>query len=339
MRAKQWAADHLVRAGASESGTNGRAGKEGVGVKTLDHTSSELGLLARMARDEDPTLGVEARAVEGDDALLSYQVVDPMKSEGESFAGEKRRSRGDFSRGPASLQAVMRARKREFHAAIESIGDLYDQMLGALGAALDVHDDEASGHSLRVSRYALQIAQRLGCSQEELDNLGRASRVHDIGKIGIPDAILLKPGKLTEEEMAVMQAHVLLGYEIVSRIGFMAPAAEIVLTHHERWDGDGYPQRLRGEEIPLGARIFAVADALDAITSDRPYRPAAPFAAARAEIERESGRQFDPRVVQAFLSIPEDIWEKSGRELAELRNAAKSDMPKLIMVWHRRSVR
>jgi len=213
--------------------------------------------------------------------------------------------------------------------------ELHSQAIDALSAALDVHDDDAAGHAQRVTFYALEMARRMGCSQEEIDSLERAARVHDIGKIGIPDAILLKPGRLTLEETEVMKAHVQIGYQIVSRLGFMAAAAEIVLTHHERWDGGGYPQGIRGDEIPLGTRIFSVADTLDAITSDRPYRRAAPYAVARAEIERESGRQFDPRVVQTFLSVPEEVWEEVRQDLAETRAGTWRDMPRLIMVWHR----
>ncbi|MGO9269196.1 MAG: HD-GYP domain-containing protein [Terriglobia bacterium] len=223
------------------------------------------------------------------------------------------------------VEAVPSRRERELH----------EQTIDALSAALDVHDDDAAGHAQRVTLYALEMARRLRCSPEEMVNLERAARVHDIGKIGIPDAILLKPGRLTEEETEVMKAHVQIGYQIVSRLGFMAGAAEIVLSHHERWDGDGYPQGLRGDEIPLGARIFAVADTLDAITSDRPYRRTAPYAVARAEIERESGRQFDPRVVQDFLSFPEEVWEGIRQESAQTRARTRRDMPRLIMVWHR----
>jgi len=217
--------------------------------------------------------------------------------------------------------------------------ELHEQMIDALSTALDVHDDDTAGHAERVTLYALEIARRMGCSQAEMDRLELAARVHDIGKIGIPDAILLKPGRLTEEETEVMKAHVQIGYQIVSRLGFMASSAEIVLTHHERWDGEGYPQGLQGENIPLAARIFVVADTLDAITSDRPYRRAAPYRVARAEIERESGHQFDPRVVETFLSIPEEVWEEIRERAARTRASTGRDMPRLIMVWHRRRAR
>jgi response regulator RpfG family c-di-GMP phosphodiesterase len=132
--------------------------------------------------------------------------------------------------------------------------------------------------------------------------------LHDIGKIGIPDSILLKPGKLTPEETAIMQTHVRIGYKLMSRVAFLAPAAEIVLTHQEFYDGSGYPQGLAREEIPLGARIFSISDTMDAMMSDRPYRQGRAYAIARAEIQNESGRQFDPQVVATFLAIPEETW-------------------------------
>jgi HD-GYP domain-containing protein (c-di-GMP phosphodiesterase class II) len=153
--------------------------------------------------------------------------------------------------------------------------------------------------------------------------LKRGAYLHDIGKIAIPDAILLKPAKLTSEEVSVMWAHPYIGYEFVGRISFLAEAAEIVLTHHERFDGSGYPRRLLGDDIPLGARIFAVADTLDAMTSDRPYRRALPYSAAREEIRQQSGRQFEPRVVDTFFSLPEQMWGNIRLEVGESRPAAR----------------
>lgn len=180
-----------------------------------------------------------------------------------------------------------------------------DEVLKAFGAAIDLRDSETAGHSERVTRYSHEIADAMGCSTEELDRFARGAYLHDIGKIAVPDAILRKPGKLTGEEMEVMKSHAWIGYNIVSRVSFLVPTGEIVLSHHERNDGNGYPQGLVGDQIPLGAQIFAVADTLDAMTTDRPYRKALPFGAAHEEILRESGHQFDPKVVQAFLSIPQ----------------------------------
>jgi cyclic di-GMP phosphodiesterase len=184
---------------------------------------------------------------------------------------------------------------------------------------LDLRDTETEGHSRRVSRYTMEIAHAYGCSDDQLKQIARGSYLHDIGKIGIPDSILLKPGKLTPSERATMELHARIGYELVCRIGFLAEAAEIVLTHQERYDGAGYPIGLKGEEIPIGARIFAVADTLDAMTSDRPYRSALSFSYARTEITRESDRQFDPKVVEVFLAIPEQYWQDMRQEIAKGR--------------------
>jgi response regulator RpfG family c-di-GMP phosphodiesterase len=214
-----------------------------------------------------------------------------------------------------NLEGVVEQRTRQLQAAMRRIEMTYDETLEALGSALDLRDAETAGHSQRVSRYCLEIAKTMGCSDDHLKQIARGSYLHDIGKIGIPDTILLKEGKLNAEETEVMQTHARIGYNMVSRIAFLAGAAEIVLTHQERYDGTGYPQGLLGSEIPLGARIFAVADTLDAMTSDRPYRRALPFSAAKAEIMRESGRQFDPEVVRAFLSLPEKVWEKIPQEV------------------------
>ncbi len=182
---------------------------------------------------------------------------------------------------------------------------MHDEVLKAFAIAIDLRDNETAGHSQRVTRYSHEIAKAMGCSAEALDRIARGAYLHDVGKIAIPDAILRKPGKLNREETEVMRSHAWIGYNIVSRFSFLTPAGEVVLSHHERYDGNGYPQRLLGEQIPLGARIFAVADALDAMTTDRPYRKALPLGSAREEVVRESGRQFDPKVVKAFLSIPE----------------------------------
>jgi HD-GYP domain-containing protein (c-di-GMP phosphodiesterase class II) len=195
----------------------------------------------------------------------------------------------------------------------------YDETLEALAAALDLRDNDTAGHSRRVTLYSLAIATRLNFAPDELKQLERGAYLHDIGKIGIPDSILLKPGKLTPEEMAVMQTHARIGYELMSRVAFLSSASQIVLTHQERYDGTGYPQGLRGTQIPMGARVFAIADTMDAMMSDRPYRPGRPYSAARAEIIRESGKQFDPQVVAAFLSIPEKVWENIRSEAVRTR--------------------
>jgi cyclic di-GMP phosphodiesterase len=220
------------------------------------------------------------------------------------------------------LEEMVEQRTHQLQMAMKRIEHAYDETLEALGAALDLRDTETAGHSRRVSLYCLAIARAMGCTNEQLKTIARGAYLHDIGKIGIPDSVLLKQGKLTPEEMTVMQTHVRIGYELLSRIPFLTPASEIVLAHQERYDGAGYPQGLMGEEIPVGARIFAIADTLDAMTSDRPYRQALPFEAAREEITRESGKQFDPDVVRVFLSLPEETWANIRRQVAHVRGRA-----------------
>lgn len=223
---------------------------------------------------------------------------------------EKKRLELELERYRHHLEEMVEDRTRQLRSALGRIEEAYDETLEALGAALDLRDAETAGHSSRVKLYSLKIAKAMGYTGEKLEQLARGAYLHDIGKIGIPDAILRKPGKLTSAEMAVMQTHVEVGYELVRRIRFLAPAVEVVQSHHERYDGRGYPRRFSGNNIPLDARIFAVADTLDAMTSDRPYRRALPFAVAREEIANGSGLQFDPEVVCVFLSIPQRVWEE-----------------------------
>jgi putative nucleotidyltransferase with HDIG domain len=184
----------------------------------------------------------------------------------------------------------------------------YQTTLEALATALDTRDSETLGHSLRVAAYTVAVARRMGVTEPELTDLYRGALLHDVGKIGIPDAILRKPGRLTPEEWNEMRRHPELGYRILAGIDFMERARQIVLSHQERYDGRGYPRGLKGKEIPLGARIFAVVDTLDAMISDRPYRKALGYERARLEIRKHCGTQFDPDVVRAFLEISEADW-------------------------------
>jgi cyclic di-GMP phosphodiesterase len=214
------------------------------------------------------------------------------------------------------LARRVRERTGELTAALARVGQSYSNTLVALVHALDAREHETSDHSQRVVRYTLAIARRMGICEADTEDIGRGALLHDIGKIGVPDSILLKPGPLTHLEWVEMRRHPEVGYHILSTIDFLRPAADIVLAHQERWDGAGYPCKLRGEEIPLGARIFAIADTLDAMTSDRPYRKASTFSQARQEIWRCAGTQFDPRCVEAFRRIPDEELESLRREHA-----------------------
>ena len=194
---------------------------------------------------------------------------------------------------------------RSFQRAIATSNEA---VLDALLAALDTRDTETEGHSERVTAYTMLLADQMGVAQDELYHIERGALLHDIGKIGVPDRILLKAGPLTPDEWSEMHKHPVIGFKMCSKIDFLKGAAQIVLHHHERWDGGGYPDGLSGEMIPLGARIFAVVDTFDAMTTDRPYRPAAEYEAACLEIVKHRGTQFDPTVVDAFLTIPEARW-------------------------------
>lgn len=270
--------------------------------------------------------GVQAMKAGADDYLVKPIAFDAMLGAVERALDMKRRQ-AELEQHRLRLEELVEERSKQYSTAKVQIELTYDETLGALGAALDLRDTETEGHSRRVSRYSLEMARIFDCSDEELKHIIRGSYLHDIGKIGIPDSILLKPAKLTEEETAVMQTHARIGYELLQRIAFLEPAAEIVLTHQERFDGTGYPQGLAGNQIPLGSRFFSVADTLDAMTSDRPYRKALPFSAARDEIERQSGRQFSPEAVKIFLSLPETIWRDIREEVGESREHVKFSRP------------
>jgi putative nucleotidyltransferase with HDIG domain len=214
-----------------------------------------------------------------------------------------------------NLEQVVRARTEMLRQAMEDLEHSYDVTLEALGDALDLKDSETEGHSKRVTAYTIALARAMGISPAEIKVIARGAFLHDIGKMAIPDDILRKPGKLTPEEQEVMREHCARGYQMLRKIPFLAEAAEIVFTHQEHYDGSGYPSSLKSAAIPIGARIFAVADTLDAITSDRPYRQARTFDAAREEIIRCSGTQFDPAVVEVYLKIPNELWLELRSEI------------------------
>jgi len=256
---------------------------------------------------DDVDVGVQAMRCGADDYLVKplreNAVLASLKR-----ALQKRQLEQQVEHYRRHLEEMVAERTVELQSALQQIERSYEDTRQALGAAIDLRDHETAGHSQRVCRYSLEIARAMGWSDKQLDSLTRGAYLHDIGKLGVRDGILLKPGPLTEEERKLMQQHVQIGFDLVKEIPFLADAAEIILSHHERYDGGGYPRGLKGEEILLSARIFAVVDTLDAITSDRPYRRAASFEVASETIHRLSGSQFDPRVVSVFLDIPKETW-------------------------------
>lgn len=211
------------------------------------------------------------------------------------------------------LEGMVERRTAELGRALETLEHTYRSTLKALAAALETRDVETHGHSERVVRFSLRLGRELGLGGGQLKALEFGALLHDIGKIGVSDTILRKPSKLTEEEWIKMRQHPLHGQKILRGIEFLADAALVVGQHHEKWDGSGYPLGLRGEEIDLNARIFAVADAFDALTSDRVYRAKTSYEESAAELDRCSGQHFDPDIVAAFHRISPQEWEELRR--------------------------
>lgn len=217
-----------------------------------------------------------------------------------------------FRRLVVSLEESQRARERS-----------YVEAVGAIVTAADARDQETTGHSFRVALYAVELARSLGVSGEELKAIEWGALLHDVGKMIVPDDILRKGSPLDEDEWLIMKQHPSWGYEMLAEVSFVQPMSlDLIYSHHERWDGNGYPRGLAQREIPLGARIFAVVDTYDAITSDRPYRRACPHSVAMAELQRVAGQQLDPAAVAAFREIPEV-------ELRRLRQLCKRVHPGL----------
>ncbi len=197
--------------------------------------------------------------------------------------------------------------------------------LEAFVAAIDAREHEVGNHSLRVTEFSLVIGNACGIRGRDLVDLYCGALLHDIGKIGVPDAVLHKAGPLNAGELAVMHRHPEIGFHIIGHIGYFAAAADIIRSHHEHFDGSGYPRGLRGEDIPHGSRVFAVADTLDALTVTRPYRQAVSFDEAQEEIQRQSGKLFDPSVVEAFFKASDELQEMIGRIVFDSRDIGHND--------------
>jgi response regulator RpfG family c-di-GMP phosphodiesterase len=284
-------------------------------------------LSAIRKRDEDAAVIVLTGAPEMQTAINSLKlgaydfIMKPVNVDELVVASERALERRQLLIERRQYQQLLERRvdeaTRSLQEAYQQLKDTYRATLETLGAALDSRDVGTEAHSRRVHGYALATAREYGLLDKEMADLAHGVLLHDIGKIGIPDAILLKPGPLTADEWTVMRRHPEIGKRLIENIPFLRGAVPIVYCHHERWDGSGYPRGLKGDAIPLGARIFAVVDAFDAMTFDRPYSKAIPFDAARSEIKRCSGTQFDPSVVDAFLRVPESLLEEIRRKSVE----------------------
>ena len=229
-------------------------------------------------------------------------------AEQESRAAEKE---DQLQRYAADLRETF----KEERARAQELRDSYFATVRALTNAVEARDAYTGKHAERVAEYALTLGASMGQKWAGQPEIEFGFLLHDIGKVAVPDSILHKPEPLTPHERELIQQHPVTGWEIVRQVDFLGAASDVVRHHHERWDGDGYPDGLAGEDIPLTARVFAVADTLDALTTDRPYRPASPMSESRALIERERGKQFDPDVVDALISTPDEVF---GRIRAEI---------------------
>jgi response regulator RpfG family c-di-GMP phosphodiesterase len=234
-------------------------------------------------------------------SLAELQAVLRQARDHVTLLQENRRLQSELAGRNADLENINKLLERMV---IERTSGLLEGMVGAL----DYRDTETQWHSRRVSLYSRRIAEAVGIREPELTLIEQGALLHDIGKIGVRDSILLKPGPLTPEEWVEMKLHPEIGWRMLSKIRYLEDPAYIVWQHQERWDGRGYPHGLKGRDIVVGARIFCIADTMDAITSDRPYRKGKPLEFAKSEIARVGGTQLDPELVAAYLAIPDDEW-------------------------------
>lgn len=237
--------------------------------------------------------------------------IERLKAE----LARRERESADKERQLERYAADLRETFKGERARREELRRSYMATVRALSNAVERRDAYTGKHAERVAAYALEIARALGISLSDTEEMEFGFLLHDIGKVAIADAILYKPGPLTRKERELMEQHPLIGAEIVRGIEFLGVAAEVVRSHHERWDGAGYPDGLARERIPLAARVFAVADVLDALTTERPYRPPCSLAVARGVITEQTGRQFDPCVVEAFNAIPDATFARIAAEI------------------------
>lgn len=324
---------HMLRSGAfdlvvSDLRMPGTGGIDFLREATARHPDTGVVLMSGMP---DLQLAVEAMRLGALDYISKPFTIDQIAG---TVAGALGRSRERAERQLylKRLESSLLEHGVELSKTLSSPAEATESTLNALVAALDAREHETEAHSRRVGDYALHLAGIMGVAPRQCEDIRKGALLHDIGKIGISDRILLKPGELTAEEWVEMRKHPEIGYWILMGSLELRIASEIVIAHHERWDGDGYPNRLHGAEIPLGARIFSVVDAFDALTSNRPYRLSKSYESARKEIETNAGTQFDPIVVEHFLRVPPGVWQdirsrtwgEDSRSMGSLRYAASA---------------
>ena len=277
------------------------------GMELLEHVLSNYPETAVIMVTGVDTVGAAVKAM----SLGAYDYIQKPVTFGELVlriqrAFERRKLLQAERNRQQELEQEVLKKTEQVRAQLEQIQQTYLEAQEALIVALGFRDTETKGHCRRVREYAIAVGKAMKLPEEEITHLERGALLHDIGKIGIPDRILHKPGSLTDEEFVTIRKHPVIGHQMVQEIKFLAPAAPVVHSHHERYDGSGYPDQLAGEDIPLAARIFAIVDTFDVITSPRPYKEAQPVSEAREEIARSAGSHFDPAIVEVFLNIPDE---------------------------------
>ncbi len=298
-------------------------------VSIPDARSRLLGSLGAFKQEhpEVPVIALSpAEAAPGIVAFIEHGLIDQVSAP-DNLAGilaavKNERLKSELTRKAAAfLKDIHRLKKEhttDLRRAIE-LEEMYETTLENFMAALDLRDVETYGHSKTVARYSHVLAEAMGVGDPKtLDNIRKGALLHDAGKIAIPDSILKKPGPLTDAEWAKIKRHPALGYGLIKDIKLVKEVGNIILYHHERYDGAGYPKGLKGNAIPLEARIFAVADTLDAVTSHRPYRGRRDFGTAKKEIIENAGTQFDPAVVDGFCSMDLAVWERVQYETTRI---------------------
>ena len=282
-------------------------GRDGIALleasKQLDSTLPVIVLTSM----NDVDTAVRALRLGADDYILKPFTLDALSISVER-ALERRELVLSARRHREELEFAVEEKTRKLRLALSEVQGTFNATVEAMVSSIEARDCETQHHCRRAREYTLMLAHRLGLRGRELRDAGWGSLLHDVGKIGVADRILLKAGPLDDDEWAEMRKHPIIGYRLLSPIRFLHGAAQIVLHHHEKWDGTGYPYGKQGEEIPFGARIFRLADAIETITSKRPYKKALPFEAAEDEVIRCSGTHFDPQVVEAFKKIPRSNW-------------------------------
>jgi len=281
---------------------------DGSGLSVVDEHSPDSPLVIVLTGNCDLQTSIEAMRRGAVDFITKPFTIGHFLQRLDK-ALEEWNARARLKEYAQALRNLVEFKTDELSRTIRRFDEIRDMTVLALGQALKLKDNETEAHCVRVSQNSVQMGRLLDLSEFELTNLKWGAYLHDVGKIGVPEQILMKPGPLTPEERRAMEKHPVMGHAMVRSIDFLAHSTDVVLSHHERYDGAGYPSGLAGLQIPLHARIFAIMDTLDAMTSDRPYRAALPMSAAAEEISRLAGSQFDPEMAEIFLSAPPITWQ------------------------------